>query len=109
MIWSRSTKASEFPVSFKRFECTQCGKCCTLSVEPSEEDIKRIEMLGYRHMNFLRKGFLRKRDGICMFYEKRDGLAFCKIHEMKPRVCRDYPFTVMRRDNLFSCPGLREK
>ena len=100
---------SGFPVSFKRFQCEQCGKCCTLSVQPSEEDIKRIEMLDHRRMNFLRKGMLRKVRGICMFLEKKDGRAYCRIHEMKPKICRDYPFTIMRRDILFSCPGLHSR
>jgi len=98
-----------YPVSHKRFKCTQCGKCCTLSVEPSEKDIERIELLGHKRINFLRQGKLRKVNGACYFLEKRDGLAFCKIHEMKPRVCGQYPYTVMRRDKLFSCPGLHLK
>jgi len=95
------------PASFKRFKCLQCGKCCTLTVEPDEEDIKKIEMLGHRRMNFLRDGNLRKLNGACIFLEKRNGVYFCKIHEMKPRVCRKYPFTVLSRDKMFSCPGLK--
>ena len=98
---------NKFPVSFRKFECLQCGKCCTLTVEPTPEDIRKIELLGYKRMHFLRNGALRKRNGICMFLKKgQDGHAYCNIHEMKPRVCRDYPFTVLSRDRLFSCPGL---
>jgi Fe-S-cluster containining protein len=78
-----------------------------LAVEPTEQDIKKIELLGHRRMNFLRKGKLRKSRGLCMFFEKKNGQGHCKIHEMKPKVCRDYPYTVMGRDRLFSCPGLR--
>jgi Fe-S-cluster containining protein len=105
----RSAGSPGFPVSFRRFGCLQCGKCCTLTVEPAAQDIERIEMLGHRRINFLRKGNLRKVGGACIFLEKKDGLAHCKIHEMKPKVCRNYPFTVMRRDRLFSCPGLHVK
>jgi len=105
----RQSSGPGFPVSFRHFNCTQCGKCCTLSVEPTEDDIKRIEMLGHRRLNFMRNGMLRKVKGRCMFLEKRDGRAFCRIHEMKPKVCRDYPYTAMRRNWLFSCPGLDTK
>ena len=101
--------ARNFPESFKKFSCIKCGKCCTLSVAPSEQDIKKIERLGHKRLHFLRKGHLRKNNGICCFAEKRDGQFHCNIHEMKPKTCRDYPFTVLNRDKLFSCPALHEK
>lgn len=104
----RRSSGSGLPVSFKRFRCEQCGKCCTLSVQPTEQDIKKIEMLGYRHVNFLRKGMLRKANGMCMFLEKKDGRTSCKINEMKPKVCNRYPFTTLGRDKLFSCLGLHK-
>lgn len=94
--------------SFKRFQCSQCGKCCTLTVMPSQEDIKKIEMLGHKRMNFMRSGSFRKKKGLCFFAKKEsDNKIHCSIHEMKPRICREYPFTVMKNDNLFSCPSLK--
>ncbi len=98
----------EHPPSFKRFQCMQCGKCCTLTVEPDEEDIRKIEMLGYMRMHFMRNGALKKKNGACMFLEKKDGRYQCGIHDMKPKVCRQYPYTMLSRDKLFSCPGLKE-
>ncbi|RLI98526.1 MAG: hypothetical protein DRO99_00515 [Candidatus Aenigmatarchaeota archaeon] len=99
--------ASRFPDSFKKFSCINCGKCCTLTVKPTNEDIRKIEMLGYDRKRFLRNGNLAKVNGACCFLEKRDGGYFCSIHEMKPKVCRQYPFTNLKNDNLFSCPALR--
>jgi len=101
------SRRSPFPPSFKRFQCLQCGKCCTLSVEPAEGEIRRIEMLGYKRERFLKNGMLAKVGGACCFLERRGDSYCCGIHEIKPAVCRRYPFTVLKRDNLFSCPGLR--
>jgi len=102
-----SSGDSGFPASFKRFQCLQCGKCCTLTVEPTEQDIDKIERMGYKRDRFLKDGKLRKLNGACCFLKREGSKYFCSIHEIKPRVCRKYPFTVMSRDKLFSCPGLR--
>lgn len=104
---AKHNPSSAFPVSFKRFRCLQCGKCCTMTVKPSEHDIRKIEALGYKRMHFLRDGSLKKIKGVCCFLERKDNRFYCTIHEMKPALCRKYPFTVLGRDRLFSCPGLK--
>jgi Fe-S-cluster containining protein len=83
-----------------KFECTQCGKCCTGApgyVWVSVEEIYRIaEFLGMRERDFIRQ-YVRKvnqrfslielPNGNCIFYEKG-----CKIYPARPIQCRTFPF-----------------
>lgn len=83
-----------------KFECTQCGHCCTGApgyVWLSIEEIYRIaEFLGLRERDFV-KQYVRKVDqrlslvelpnGNCIFYENG-----CKIYPVRPSQCRTFPF-----------------
>ena len=83
-----------------RFECTQCGNCCTGApgyVWLSTAEIYRIaEFLKMRERDFV-KQYVRKVDqrlslvelpnGNCIFYENG-----CKVYPVRPSQCRTFPF-----------------
>jgi len=75
-----------------RINCGSCCKCCHNTEMPlTEEDIERIESLGYDRRDFTIKidGIYRLRNvnGKCFFLEGRR----CKIYEHRPLGCRIYP------------------
>ena len=58
------------------FSCLKCGKCCTLKVEPPEEDIKRIESLGLSRRDFMDGKEIKRVNGACIFLKKgKDGFT----------------------------------
>ena len=70
-----------------------CGRCCLDTEMPlTEEDVKRIECLGYSREEFsvivdgIRR--LRNVNGRCYFLDESNG---CKIYEHRPIGCRIYP------------------
>jgi Fe-S-cluster containining protein len=86
-----------------RFECTQCGNCCTGSpgfVWVDEEELAAIA----RHVNRsigeirlmhtrLARGRVTLREhanGDCVFLDPRTRL--CSIYEARPKQCRSWPF-----------------
>ncbi|WP_461866473.1 YkgJ family cysteine cluster protein [Thermococcus sp.] len=112
--------------SFK-FKCIEnCGKCCMeLDIPLRDEDIARIEELGYNAWEFVdyEKMFyrgdkflgyaLKKRpfDNACIFLDENKK---CKIYPYRPRACRLYPFILIKhgptlevyiREDDF-CPGI---
>jgi Fe-S-cluster containining protein len=86
-----------------RFECTQCGDCCTGApgfVWVNQEEIDALAArLGMEVDAFERK-YVRKigirrslvefRNGDCVFFdtEKRN----CSVYEQRPRQCRTWPW-----------------
>jgi len=83
-----------------RFECTQCGHCCTIPgyvwVDDSEVDAI-AEFLELDRVDFLRRYVRRvdhrfslteKANDECVFWEK-DG---CSIYSARPTQCRTFPF-----------------
>ena len=87
-----------------RFECTQCGACCTGNsshyVALNQQEAKNI----CNHLNisekWFRQRYLIKRDGIyfgikleksghCPFLNS-DGL--CRIYAVRPMQCQTYPY-----------------
>lgn len=107
-----------------RFECLQCGSCCTGfsgTVCVSDEEIAvlahRFDLLEAE----FRKDYTRmvgggaislveKKNKDCIFFEKDHG---CTVYEDRPRQCRTWPFW---RYNVYSpghwkreakrCPGM---
>jgi Fe-S-cluster containining protein len=91
-----------------RFDCIRCGICC--SNPPSlipKESHAAARYLGMSNREFFEKyvtlqpsiycGWTAVLDKIgdeCVFYSKEDGKASCKIHIVKPNLCRSKP--VMR-------------
>ena len=108
-----------------RFECTNCGACCTGApgrVRVSREELERIAAhLGERvdaealpdwagdECGELR---LREREnGDCVFYVENR----CSIHAVKPGQCRRYPFWFRNvrseaawEKTCADCPGIGE-
>ncbi len=70
-------------------ECYQC--CLDTEMTLSEEDISKIELLGYKIEEFLEEkdGFmtLRNIDNHCIFLKNK----MCSIYENRPQGCRFYP------------------
>ena len=71
-----------------------CFKCC-ISTEMvlSEDDIRRLETLGYKKEDFVVYigGFYRLKniDGHCIFLDISSGK--CKVYKYRPIGCRIYP------------------
>lgn len=105
-----------------RFECTQCGACCTGepgAVYLTEADIQRL----CQHLDLSRDHFLEqythrvhgrislreKEHGDCIFLEE----ARCTLHAARPDQCRTYPFwpermrsTAAWEQTCLECPGI---
>ena len=90
-----------------RFECQQCGFCCTGSsgtIFVSANDIKEIaKFLKIAEEDFIKKylypfknsySIKEKENGDCLFYENG-----CKIYPVRPNQCRTYPFWVKNLRN----------
>jgi len=83
------------------FVCNHDGSCdekrlCCIETEMTltNEDVERIEALGYRREEFVVRasdGFLELRniDGHCVFYEP--STRVCLVYENRPEGCRYYP------------------
>lgn len=86
-----------------RFECTECGHCC--SGEPgyvyvNEEEIARFaERLGLSvaefEARFVReigreKSLMERPNGDCVFLDPIS--RKCLVYDIRPRQCRSYPF-----------------
>jgi uncharacterized protein len=104
-----------------RFECRQCGNCCTGDpgrVRISEDALgpmARLLKLSVPDLihNFLlpsEDGHIARElsDGRCIFYNNG-----CKIYPARPRQCRTFPFWLkfLRNDTQWhalskSCPGI---
>jgi Fe-S-cluster containining protein len=85
-----------------RFQCTECGKCCTGApgaVWVKEEDKKNLCQLLEVDALTLEKQYLRRLDGRwalqellpkydCVFLEGKR----CRIYQARPLQCRTFPF-----------------
>ncbi|RLF16184.1 MAG: YkgJ family cysteine cluster protein [Thermoprotei archaeon] len=75
------------------FTCLRCGRCCLNTEMPlTEDDVRRLERLGYRGFYELRDGLLRLKnvDGHCFFYDPKS--RTCRVYPDRPEGCRVYPF-----------------
>jgi uncharacterized protein len=86
-----------------RFECTQCGDCCTGApgyVWVNGEEIRSIAALLHMEVDafedkYVRKVGIRKSlvefpDGACVFFNT--DTRKCGVYEARPRQCRTWPF-----------------
>lgn len=87
-----------------KYECKQCGQCCKIfkggfNFYPSKKDLECWEesapwLLRYvKKIDGVYKAFFDPETGKlfekCHFLKKDNEKYFCKIHDVKPSVCRD--------------------
>ncbi len=106
-----------------RFECTQCGNCCTGApgyVWVSRGEIQRLaDFLGLSLSHF-RRQYVRKVHGRESLIERSGGdcVLFdsetrrCRVYSERPRQCRSWPFWPSNLRNPMAwqstcqvCPG----
>ncbi len=86
-----------------RFECTQCGDCCTGApgyVWVNKEEIAALaERLQLTVVEFearfvrsigVRKSLVEFANGDCVFFDGQS--RRCTVYEQRPRQCRTWPF-----------------
>lgn len=104
-----------------RFECQQCGACCTGEpgyVYVTERESQALAgRLGLSVAEFYRRhvrlvpgghSLLERPDGSCIFYDRG-----CTVYSLRPRQCRTYPFWtgVLHSEQAWqeegqNCPGV---
>ena len=109
-----------------RFECTQCGNCCSGApgyVWVTRQNIDQIAAflgkdagwLGKRHLRRvgLRFSLTEKPGGDCIFLIRENGKTRCEIHPVRPVQCQTWPFwseNLRSRSNweaaAKNCPGM---
>ncbi|MCB2189103.1 MAG: YkgJ family cysteine cluster protein [Deltaproteobacteria bacterium] len=107
-----STKSSPDPLA-PAFDCLRCGDCCTgeggIFFRPDEVG-PAAGYLGLTEDEFLAR-FCRPLEGLWEILADERGLcslvgpAGCRIHPVKPRVCRAWPFL----PNIVADPGAFEE
>ena len=107
------------------YSCRQCGRCCRVldyHRECTAEDYRRWQSLGREDiLRWVRRipgpggtsayriwvaPGTREPASECPFLQNEPGTArvYCGIHDVKPEICRQYPFT--RKHALMTgCPG----
>ena len=93
-----------------RFDCTQCGNCCTGpegAVWFSEEEGQAMaKAVGLEHETFLRRHARKLKRGWslkehktehgfdCVFLDRdtMPGKAICSLYDARPQQCRTWPF-----------------
>lgn len=84
----------EYVLARKPFECKRsCANyCCRLAVSLTPEDIQRISAAGYKIEEFVEgKNKLKRINKICQFLKLDKGVYNCAIHDIKPKICREWP------------------
>lgn len=109
-----------------RFECTQCGNCCSGPpgyVWVTKKEIGRIaEFLGRpdgtldrEHLRRvgLRTSLTEKPGGDCVFLVRKGGKTECSIHPVRPLQCRTWPYWTQNLRTVDdwnhahqTCPGM---
>ncbi|MCA9254011.1 MAG: YkgJ family cysteine cluster protein [Phycisphaerales bacterium] len=113
-----------------RFECTQCGDCCSGApgfVYVSEEEIEKIaafmgrpgEGLPRTHVRLVGRQYSLTEDrksGDCVFLRtEKNGRRTCGIYPVRPLQCRTWPFWTSNLESsedwasaAASCPGMNK-
>jgi Fe-S-cluster containining protein len=87
-----------------RFECTQCGNCCTgapgfvwvnqeeigrLAAAIGETDLQSFEQKYVRQVG-VRRSLMELENGDCIFFDGQR--RTCRVYQERPRQCRTWPF-----------------
>lgn len=87
-----------------RFQCTQCGDCCTgepgyvwvspeevaaLAAEIGEPDLENFERIYVRRVG-MRRSLKELANGDCVFFDA--ARRICTVYRVRPRQCRSWPF-----------------
>jgi|TARA_Y100000310_G_C20680087_1_gene815403 Fe-S-cluster containining protein len=100
------------PFTKKNFKCDRyCGECCKkLTVKLTKSDIAKIKELEFKEKDFVDDNlahlniFFIKNDHGCFFLnENSNGKFSCKIHDIRPKTCRQYPFFGKNPKPIKSC------
>jgi len=115
-----------------RFECTQCGKCCTgptgFVLFTDTEAKAMAKDLGITDDEFYEehtretivgrslKETVTKHGYDCVFLDRdKDGKALCNVYKTRPEQCRTWPFWRSNLESLEAweeeaedCPGMNE-
>ena len=108
-------------VLHEEFLCEQCGRCCShggqIRITPAEAqliaDYLEIDMGDMSLFPFTAKSddpdwlYLEVKEP-CFFWDKLE--KTCMIHEVKPAMCRDYPFKLFKYRgccfaDVLACPS----
>lgn len=101
----------------QRFECQKCGNCCrNTRVNICYSDIERwknerrwdilsqVGWVTYNKTDYLQLALLKTlpKNAVCPYLSESN---LCKIHETKPRVCKDFPICGTA-EKLSLCKGI---
>lgn len=104
-----------------RFECINCGLCCTGApgeVRVTEHDVEKIAAFLELEPAVFRKKYVRRVDGGLSLKERRNGDCVffsngCTIYPVRPVQCRTYPFWFRNvrterewKQTVKDCPGI---
>jgi Fe-S-cluster containining protein len=89
-------------INKKTFRCKRCSECCKkYTIMLFKDDVKKIKNKCYDESYFLdketigaykNKFILKKINGKCVFLKKKDNVYFCGIYDIRPKICKQYPF-----------------
>ena len=93
----------------ENFKCNRkCADCCKhLTVKLYKKDIEEIKKEGYDEDFFMgydgciKSPVLKIENDKCVFLGKEGEEYYCKIYQIRPKVCKLYPF--INSDKAESC------
>lgn len=89
----------------KSWKCLACGECCKCFNIPlkSNEYTRMLKIFGCEIFNFnitpVKIFLTRKENGRCIFQHHTYGKWLCGIQQIKPIVCKLFPFSITKSSN----------
>jgi Fe-S-cluster containining protein len=81
----------------RKFSCINCGCCCRLRVELSDDEIRKIR----KHVKIefaekeKNKNYIKRINKYCIFLKILEGKSRCMIYPYRPKICRNFPKTTV--------------